>query len=344
MYKKIKHSLMAEAADYAFDHCLPIFTTLELSQYCNFSCKHCYNFDRSDEQKLVSRSSPLSTDRWLTLIDQLVAEGGFYIALTGGEPLTHPDLFTLIDRIREHHCIARVKTNGSLLSKQTAIKLFDHGVYSMDISFYGNDRDTYKSFCGVDLYSSVVSGIRNAIDAGISVTLNILLHRGNYKQLGDMISFAEGLGVEFNITDEITERYDGTGGESLWRLQKDDLEWLFQSPYKDYFMYENKDGNVQCSCARTVCGVGADGDVFPCVGAPIQSGNILEHSFGDIWRRSNELNDIRKLKESDFTSCQGCSLRSSCSRSSGTVYVNTGDYTGCEDFTKLTASLRRKYR
>ena len=334
---------MAQATDYAFDHSIPLFTTIELSQYCNFSCRHCYNFDRSDSEKNTTRTSEVSTSKWLEIIDQVIDQGAFYLSFTGGEPLTHPDLFQLIDRVREHHCIAKIKTNGSLISEQMAKKLFDHGVYSLDVSLYGANEQSYKEFCGVELFEKTVQGIKNATKLGITVTTNILLHKGNYKDLGILIELARELDCFFNITDEITERYDGTGGEGLWKIGEAELREIFEGPYKDYFTYENKDGNVQCSCARTVCAVSSTGEVYPCIGAPVASGNITEKPFSSIWNNSTQLNNIRGLKESDFSSCEQCSLRSHCSRSSGTVYVNTGNYTGCEEHTKMTARLRQEY-
>lgn len=334
---------MSEAADYAFDHSIPLFTTLELAQYCNFSCRHCYNFDRTDSEKVATRTSEISTKRWLEIIDEVIDEGAFYVSFTGGEPLTHPDLFTFVDRVRQRHCIAKVKTNASLISESMAKKLFEHGVYSLDVSLYGANEQSYKDFCGVELFEKTVQGIKNATKLGITVTINILLHKGNYQELGELIKLAESLECFYNLTDEITERYDGTGGEGLWKLGESELREIFEGQYKEYFMYDNKDGNVQCSCARTVCAVSSLGEVYPCIGAPVASGNIKENLFSDIWNNSNELNKIRGLKESDFSSCTGCSLRSNCSRSSGTVYVNTGNYTGCEDHTKMTARLRQEY-
>ncbi|MDP7038507.1 MAG: SPASM domain-containing protein, partial [Myxococcota bacterium] len=99
---------------------------------------------------------------------------------------------------------------------------------------------------------------------------------------------------------------------------------------------------MQCSCAKGKCAISSTGEVYPCIGAPIPSGNIREQSFADIWQRSPVLNRIRNLKHEDFSSCQGCDLRPYCQRSSGAVYANTGDYTAAEPWVCQEAAVLKE--
>lgn len=334
---------MQEASQYAFDHSIPLYVTLELTQSCNFSCKHCYNFDRSDEKKMREAKNNLTIEQWKKIIDDVVSEGGFYFSFSGGEPLTSPYLVELIKHVRSHHCIAKLKTNGSLLTRNNIDQLYNAGLYSMEISLYGADEKSYEQFTGVRSLHKILTAIDYARSKGMEITLNILLHKENYWQIGEMVELAKSRGLYFNISEEITDRYDGTGGESLWRLTEDELRWLFESEYKEYFDYDNREHNVQCSCARTVCGVNYRGDVFPCIGAPLFSGSLLKQSFEEIWNDAPTLKDIRQLQREDFASCSQCEFIDKCSRSSGTIYVNTGKYTGCDNDTLKVAQLRTQY-
>jgi radical SAM protein with 4Fe4S-binding SPASM domain len=178
---------------------------------------------------------------------------------------------------------------------------------------------------------------------GIDVVINILLHQGNYRQIGEMIDIAKSRGLYFNISSEITDRYDGTGGTSLWRLTEEQNKWLYQSDFSHYFDFDNSEKNVQCSCARTVCGINYKGDIYPCIGAPMFSGSVMKESFSAIWNDSKALNGIRNLTKEDFSECMECELIEKCSRSSGSVYVNTGKYTGCEEQTRKEAKLRKNF-
>lgn len=70
----------------------------------------------------------------LRRIDQLAALGTTVITLTGGEPLLHPDLEQIIQRIRHHGIIAITVTNGYLLTPERIKKLNRAGLDRMQIS------------------------------------------------------------------------------------------------------------------------------------------------------------------------------------------------------------------
>jgi len=88
-----------------------------------------------------------------------------------------------------------------------------------------------------------------------------------------------------------------------------------------------------------VVAIASNGDVYPCIGAPIPSGNLRERPFAEIWRDSPQLQRIRDLALDDFEACKPCPDRPYCRRSSGVVYVNTGNYTGADEWTCMEASI-----
>ena len=85
---------------------------------------------------------------------------------------------------------------------------------------------------------------------------------------------------------------------------------------------------VACPCARSVCGIGSSGEVYPCIGAPLPAGNLRTRSFRDIWRNSPVLQWVRGLQNEDFPTCASCAHRPYCRRNSGTMLTNTGSFTG----------------
>ena len=333
-------SLMGDVIDYAFENAIPLFSTIEILQNCNFSCVHCYNYDRTDKG-LKRPTNLMSSDKIMSVIEELINEGAFYVALTGGEPLLHPNLFKFIDIIKKNHAVAKIKTNGSLLTVEMCKKLKKSGVHTIDVSVYGLGNDIYKKFTGKANYDQVISGIENAIDCGIYVETNIIVHKGNYRDLDKLTNLLNRLGVgRINYGDEITERYDSSTGSKQNELSKHEYTELLTGNLSEIFQTDNKEHALQCSCARSVCGINSNGDVYPCIGAPIPSGNLHKKSFSEIWQNSYELKKIRNLKESDFVQCQKCEYIENCSRSSGSIYANTGNYTGCDDFTLMCSKLR----
>jgi MoaA/NifB/PqqE/SkfB family radical SAM enzyme len=104
----------------------PIAAHLIPVRRCNLSCGYCNEYD--------DHSAPVSTPDVLDRIDKLSALGTGIITLSGGEPLLHPELDTIIRRIRSHGAIATLITNGYLLSRDRIHRLNRAGLDHLQIS------------------------------------------------------------------------------------------------------------------------------------------------------------------------------------------------------------------
>jgi len=338
-------NLFENVRNETFESCQPFFSTIELGLACQFKCHHCYNFDRQDPNSSFLENSireMLSKEEVLDIIKQLADAGAMQINFTGGEPLLNHHIVEYIQYAKSLACFPRLKSNGGLLTKTKSIELYEAGLDEVDLSLYGYDENSYEAFTGRRDFQKVVQGIQNAKEAGIKVFVSLILHKGNYKKISEMTNLIQSLGVEFNYSDEITDRYDKTKNKNV-ELGPLEMEELLQGEHRELFEYHSKDtDNFQCSCARNVCGISYKGDVYPCIGAPIVAGNIRNQKFSQIWEKSPIFEKIRSLGKADFKSCMDCSVAEFCDRSSGTVYVNTGDYTGCDTRYLENAKLRKK--
>src|SRR5580698_1671843 len=95
-------------------------------RFCNLSCAYCNEYDK------VSKPVPL--DEMVRRIDHLAALGSSIITISGGEPLTHPDLDEIVARIRHHGRVAGMITNGYLLVPERIQQLKRDGLDQMQIS------------------------------------------------------------------------------------------------------------------------------------------------------------------------------------------------------------------
>lgn len=345
-YPNLDHSgLLTEMGREAFAKNIPLFTTIELSQNCNFKCGHCYNFDRTSPTRTESTQEPLSFDNWITVIDQIIKEGAFYICFTGGEVLMYPRLWELVDEVTKRHGIVKLKSNGALLTEDNISRLLSHKVSALEISLYGMSEDSYAQFIGKSgMFERTISGIKKVCASGVSVTLNLILNRLNVHEIDSMVEFAQSLNIPYNISDEITRRYDNTDSSLDYNLTDEQYEILLNGKYGSFFNIRHnlKDHSFQCSCARNVCGIGYNGDVYPCIGAPMKAGSILDKSFKEIWNHSPEFQKIRGLKNEDFKECMKCDVAEFCNRSSGSAYANTKNYLGCDPTSLKIAQLRKR--
>lgn len=333
---------MNQAHALAFENSLPWFVTIELGLQCNLTCSHCYNFDRSQKPP-EDYKTQIPTERILTLIDEIKEAGGMTIAFSGGEALLYPDLMKLIKRTRQNNLLPKLKTNGTLITDKVARELADNEIYQVDVSLYGANSSEHDFLTNKKgSFEKTIDGIKSLRKYKISTKLNFIIHQKNFRSIESMLELAQSLDCESSIGNELTQRYDKTHMSKDVALTYDQYRALLQSNAKSYFKADNSEKNLQCECARTVCGINSKGDVYPCIGAPIFSGNILSHSFLDIWKNSKELNQIRNLKKEDFKTCQNCDLLTFCSRSSGSAYVNTGLYTGPNPENCMEAKARKE--
>jgi radical SAM protein with 4Fe4S-binding SPASM domain len=340
-----KSSLLEEMLNKASLACIPLITTIEITQSCNYRCHHCYNFDRTIEAPESSKENLLNPEEILSIIDEVASAGALYLNFTGGEALLHPHLDDFIRRARIHHLEARLKTNGSLLTRDRCQKLDSAGLAGLDISLYGFSEESYKRLTGKNgMFAKTIEGILEAKNQGFDVHISIILHRYNIEELKSMVNFCQEASLAFQFSTEITERYDSTSGARDVEITNEQFIEQLSGEFSDVFMHLNPEKAIQCSCAKTVCGISSSGEVYPCIGAPIASGNLRKQSFKNIWENSEVLKEIRALKPSDFKDCMECDHIEFCNRSSGGIYANTKNYTGCDTQTFNQAKIRHDYQ
>ncbi len=333
--------LMREMESLALERHVPLFATIELTLKCNLKCVHCYNFDRSKPAPKSTLDNELTPTEVRRILKELSDSGALMVSFSGGEALLYPELTQLIVYARSLHMAVKIKSNATLLTEVRAQEIFAAGATEMDISLYGATSATHDAFTTLKgSFERTLRGIRAARKVGIYPAISFILHRGCFREVESMIALAKDLDASYSLSTELTARYDGTQDSQDHRMTRAELDELMTGPSGHLFsdLYNPID-SVQCACAKLVCGVNSTGEVYPCIGAPIASGNLRQQSFSEIWKNSPELNKIRGLKLEDFKICKPCEHRHYCQRSSGSIYVDTGNYTGPEPWTCMQAEL-----
>jgi MoaA/NifB/PqqE/SkfB family radical SAM enzyme len=120
----------------ALERAQPLAASLELTYRCNWRCVFCYNPRHHDQRGL-------SGPEWLGVLDELRALGTLYVALTGGEPLTHLE-FPLIARgVRERAFALRILTNGALITEKAADEIAGLRPMAVEMSLHGSLAETH---------------------------------------------------------------------------------------------------------------------------------------------------------------------------------------------------------
>jgi len=142
----------------------------------------------------MAKSRELTTDEWIEAIEKLKKAGVPMVTFTGGEPTQREDLCRLVDSAKWF--VTRLNTNGVLLSRPLCEQLKAASLDSVQITLYSHDEDIHNRLVGSTHFADTVQGIRNALAAGLDVSVNTPLCHAN-KDYESTLSFLKDLGVRF---------------------------------------------------------------------------------------------------------------------------------------------------
>lgn len=161
---------------------LPPVAALELTYACNHKCLFCSCPWEADS---TYRSSELDTSGWIDIIDTLLGYGVRTFSLTGGEPLTRPDIREIIHYISQQKAKTVMISNGRLLDADF-LSFFSTNNATLCISVPG--IETFKDHTGIDNISHVLGLFEQAHKYGIHTTANIAVTKKNLPELYENIA------------------------------------------------------------------------------------------------------------------------------------------------------------
>src|ERR1700724_1195850 len=123
-HRHLRGVRMIAGAFASTDH--PLLAHIIPTRRCNLACEYCNEYD--------DFSKPVPTEAMFQRVDKLAALGTSVITISGGEPLLHPELDEIIQRIRKRGMIAGLITNGYLLVAERIERLNRAGLEWLQIS------------------------------------------------------------------------------------------------------------------------------------------------------------------------------------------------------------------
>jgi MoaA/NifB/PqqE/SkfB family radical SAM enzyme len=190
----------------------PVLAQIVPARFCNLSCAYCNEYDKV--------SKPVDLEEMYRRIDHLGRLGTAMIGISGGEPLTHPELDDIIRRMRGTGAIAGMITNGYLLNVERIERLNRAGLDHMQISIDNVDPDevSKKSLKVLDKKLQML-----AEHAEFHVNINSVVG-GGFKNPQDALTIGR-RALELGFESTIGIIHDGDG--QLKPLAKDEAEVYF---------------------------------------------------------------------------------------------------------------------
>jgi MoaA/NifB/PqqE/SkfB family radical SAM enzyme len=267
----------------AFDRSQPTAAYLELTYRCNWRCVFCYNPRHSDIRRM-------SAAEWTHVLDDLRSIGAFNVTLTGGEPLTHPEFFAIVEAARERSFAVRLFTNGSLIDETVARRLASLYVTSVEMSLHGATAATHEAATlNQGSFEALLAAVAHLKSAGISPRLKAPVTRLNEHEIDGMLALARDLDVTFRLDAQITPRDDGSLEPLSYRASADAIRRVMQIAADTGSLHKPgiEDARANCGLGRTTLAIDPDGNVYPCMQWRQSAlGNVRETRLADLWPSS----------------------------------------------------------
>lgn len=299
---------------------IPLFASFELTYKCNLKCIHCYKLEEEKEE--------LDTDEVKDIILQLKNSGSLFLLFTGGEVLLRRDFIEILRFASKLNFAIKIFTNGTLIRKETTERIADFAP-EVGVSVYSAKQEVHDLITGVSgSFNKTIQGIKSLREKGLKVRIKCVLMKENFDDYESIIKLAKNLGVGFGFDPSIVPKNNGDkeplkhriGYEELLKIYRD--EKLYP---KENFLDTFHSNKQVCSAGRNVISINPYGDVYPCLMLLIRLGNLREESFKNIWSRSEEVLNLRKIEFADLVKCPECDLLNYCSRCIGVAYLEEGN-------------------
>ena len=266
--------------------------------HCNQKCLHCYAAGQP-----LSDTPELTTAQWKEILAKLRAANVPQVTFTGGEPTLRADLVELVDAAQWF--VTRLNTNGRLLTPELCRRLYDASLDSVQVTLYSHDPAIHNALVGAEGFDDTVAGIKNAVAAGLSVSVNTPLCSLN-TDYAATVRFVHELGVRYVTCSGLIPSGSAEGAESrATRLTEEQLtdvlrravtaaeelgmEMDFTSPgwLKEETLRSMGLTLVpSCGACLSNMAIAPDGGVIPCQSwlSSQLLGNMLTDDWDKIWQ------------------------------------------------------------
>jgi PqqA peptide cyclase len=284
----------------------PLGMLAELTHRCPLHCPYC-----SNPIELVTRANEMTTPQWLSVISQARELGVLQVHMSGGEPLARNDLPVLVEHASDLGCYVNLVTSGLGLTEERLTDLADRGLAHVQLSVQGADAEMADKIAGVKAHHHKMAAARVVKKLDMPLTVNVVLHRANHHQIGDLIALAEEMAAD--RLELANTQYYGWGlrnrdalmptaaqltvAEPVVRAAVERLRDKMLIVYVVADYYEPYPKPCMYGWGSRQLTVAPNGDVLPCPAATaistLELDNVLSRPLADIWYKSSSFNAYR---------------------------------------------------
>lgn len=269
---------------------------IEVSSLCNRSCPYCAASCLSGQ-----RETGLMDRETFECLRPSLGSAGLVYLQGWGEPLLHPELWSMIRQVKAAGAVAGFTTNATLLDASSGLEIIRSGVDVVAVSLAGADPSTQERLrpgCGLARIDAALASLKNLKRLHGARTPRVhvafLLVRSNWRELSGLVDLAVRWDAAQIVVSQMT--WTGTqdfhaesllGDPALWPEVRRALERAGQEASArgiEFCHHGPGAGPLRATCpenALNACFVSYRGDVSPCVftSFPLAPGARATHFF-----------------------------------------------------------------
>jgi len=265
--------------------CAPSTVVIEPTDRCNLSCPGCYAKSSCD-------GSDLPYDDMVQIIEQVTAMGVSLITISGGEPFLREKVDQTLTRLARRYSNQGflIYTNGTLIDEQIAAKMGKLGNMFPAISVEGFEHQT-DARRGKGTYEINRRVRKMLADAGVMTGFSATITSENAEAVADdefidkRIEEGDLFGWFFLLQPIGRSPRTDLMPNAEQRAMTREAIYRWRSQERPIFLGDFwNDGHLAGGCmagGRYYFHIYANGDISPCVFAPVTCGNIFNIIRGE---------------------------------------------------------------
>jgi radical SAM protein with 4Fe4S-binding SPASM domain len=306
-----------------------------ITKHCNLKCKHCF-----EDSSPTIETKRISLDALYNTFQQMDDLNIKTLKITGGEPLSYPNIYEILKKVSRMRFECIILTNGLLLT-QELIDIISKGNIKLGISLDGSNELSHEYLRGKGTYKILINKLNCLKQAGIQFSITTSVNKINYTEIEDIAKYViEDLGAQRLFINQL---------KPLGRAKNNRNIFLSDSEYKMVISQTNsliniygtekitisddvlmeydysKDKNITkdledpivCAAGNSSFSIDNQLYVYPCIygnDLPIyEIGDLKKQSIIDIWLSSRWDPFRGKTQLKDILGCRECSYSNVCS-------------------------------
>lgn len=307
-----------------------------ITEACDQRCKHCYIYALGSHAKFKE----MALEDMITVIENCQefcrkAERLPYLYITGGDPVMHPQFWTLARLLKIAGIPFAIMGNPFHLNEEVCQKLADCGCRKYQLSLDGL-RETHDRIRRPGSFEETLEVIPYLKKAGIDVAVMCTISRWNYKELPELIDVV----VENKVDIFAFARYCPSAEDKETCCSPEEYHWMMEQAWQKFEQYKDSETTFNlkdhlwtlfkyekglfdpkdypddeyvydgCNCGNCHFTILSDGDVYACrriVNSKV--GNALMDDLYDLFT-GPEMDAYREYEK--FEKCSRCELLRFC--------------------------------